>query len=42
MIVQTAAPGRPHFIIRQTDHARMSGQLALAFGNARFAPLEPR
>jgi hypothetical protein len=42
MIVQTAAPGRPHFIIRQTDHARMSGQLAAAFGNARFAPLEPR
>ena len=42
MIVQTAAPGRPHFIIRQTDHARACGQLAATFGNARFAPLEPR
>lgn len=42
MIIQTAATGRPHFVIRQTDHARMSGQLARAFGNAAFWPLEPR
>lgn len=42
MIVQTALPGQPRFIIRQTDHARMSGQFARAFGNAAFAPLEPR
>lgn len=42
MIVQTAPPGRPRFIIRQTDHARMSGQLARAFGNAAFARPDPR
>ncbi len=41
MIVQTADPGAPHFIIRQVDHGRMAGQLAQAFGNADFAPLDP-
>lgn len=41
MIVQSAESGKPHFVILQTDHARMSGQLAQAFGNADFADLEP-
>lgn len=42
MIIQTAPDGQPRFVIRQTDHARMSGQLARAFGNAQFASPEPR
>jgi hypothetical protein len=41
MIVQSAENGAPHFIILQIDHARMSGQLAQAFGNAEFAALNP-
>jgi len=41
MIVQTAAPGEPHFIVTQIDHARMSGDLAVAFGNEQFARPEP-
>lgn len=42
MIVQSAPQGQAHFVITQTDHARMSGQLARAWGNAQFAPLRPR
>lgn len=42
MIVQSAPPGAPHFIIRQVDHTRTSGQLARAFGNAAFSPPVPR
>lgn len=42
MIIQTAPDGQPCFVIRQMDHARMAGQLAQAFGNAQFAPPEPR
>ena len=42
MIVQTAEAGTPHFVIRQVDHGRMCGQMARAFGNERFTPLEPR
>lgn len=42
MIVQTAPPGAPHFVITQVAHARFSGQFARAFGNARFAAPEPR
>lgn len=42
MIVQTAAEGQPHFVIFQTDHAQMSGQIARAFGNDSFAALRPR
>lgn len=42
MIIQTASPGQPHFVITQIDHARVSGDLARAFGNADFAPLAPR
>lgn len=41
MIVQTAPPGQPHFVIEQTDHARACGQLAQAFGNETFALPEP-
>ncbi|MBL8046127.1 MAG: DUF3891 family protein [Anaerolineales bacterium] len=40
MIVQPASPQA--FVIEQTDHARMSGQLARAFGNAHFVAFEPR
>ncbi len=40
MIVQSS-PTDLHFVIIQTDHARMSGQIAKAFGNERFAPLNP-
>jgi hypothetical protein len=42
MIIQTAEPGQPHFVIPQIAHARMAGQLACAFGNDAFAPPEPR
>ncbi len=42
MIIQTAPKGQPSFVILQADHARMSGQLAAAFGNDRFLPLSPR
>jgi hypothetical protein len=42
MIVQSAPEGQPRFVIEQIDHARMSGQLAEALGNARFAGLDPR
>lgn len=41
MIVQTANPGQPRFIIRQIDHARACATFARAFGNPAFAPLEP-
>jgi len=40
MIIQPSLPQA--FVIEQIDHARMSGQLAAAFGNAEFAPLVPR
>ena len=41
MIVQTASEGKPHLVVTQIDHARMSGQFARAFGNDEFAGLEP-
>ena len=41
MVIQAARPGEPHFIIRQVDHGQLAGQLARAFGNARFSPLAP-
>lgn len=40
MIIQPSSPQA--FVIEQIDHARMSGQLAAAFGNAEFEPLAPR
>ncbi|PJF48212.1 MAG: DUF3891 family protein [Chloroflexi bacterium] len=42
MIVQSAPPGSPHFVITQVDHARFSGQFARAFGNRQFAAPQPR
>lgn len=42
MIVQSAPPGQPHFVILQIDHANAAGKLAEAFGNESFAPLSPR
>ncbi|MDX1416313.1 MAG: DUF3891 family protein [Candidatus Promineifilaceae bacterium] len=42
MIVQTAPDGAPHLVIQQSDHARLSGQFATAFGNNSFASLMPR
>lgn len=42
MIIQTAPENAPHLVIRQTDHALMSGQFAAAFGNEEFAPLHPQ
>ena len=41
MIVQSRLEGKPNFVIEQTDHARMSGQLSEAFGNASFAAPVP-
>lgn len=42
MIIQTAPPNHPHFVILQTDHARMAGQFAQAFGNDEFDSLHPK
>jgi Protein of unknown function (DUF3891) len=42
MIIQSSHSGQVRFVIRQVDHARLSGRLAEAFGNDTFAPLEPR
>jgi hypothetical protein len=42
MIVQTAPDGNSAFIIRQQDHAAVSGIFAANFGNADFAPLNPK
>lgn len=42
MIIQASRSGQARFIIRQVDHARLSGQLAEAFGNDTFAALEPQ
>ena len=41
MIVQSAAPGQPHFVIRSTSHARMAHQLSSRFGNKEFTSLKP-
>ena len=42
MIVQTAEPEAPHFVVRMADHTAVAGALAAAFGNDSFDPLEPR
>ena len=42
MIVQVAPDGNSAFIIRQQDHAAVSGIFATNFGNADFAPLNPK
>ncbi|HNB51825.1 MAG TPA: DUF3891 family protein [Anaerolineales bacterium] len=41
MIVQTAPENAPHFVIEQTDHARVSGQIARIFGNEDFGSPVP-
>jgi hypothetical protein len=42
MIIQNASAGQPQFVIRQVDHAQVSGRYAASFGNDTFAPLEPK
>ena len=42
MITQTAPEGEAHFVMTMADHMEMCGQLARAFGNDQFQPLEPR
>jgi Protein of unknown function (DUF3891) len=41
VIVQSAAPGQPHFVIQSTSHAKMAHQLSSHFGNKDFSPLNP-
>ena len=41
MIVQTAPEGKSNFVIFQTDHALMCGQIATAFGNQSFSVPDP-
>jgi hypothetical protein len=41
MISQTAPQGEPHFVLTMADHTEMCGQMARAFGNARFEALSP-
>lgn len=41
MIVQSAVEGQPNFVIEQTDHGRMTGRVAAAFGNDQFASPVP-
>ena len=41
MIVQDVAPDQTYFVIRMADHTAVAGQLARAFGNEQFGPLEP-
>lgn len=46
MIVQTAPPDSPadapRFVMRMTEHTAFAGELARAFGNDRFEPVQPR
>ncbi|MFT4562134.1 MAG: hypothetical protein ACI9BW_001878, partial [Gammaproteobacteria bacterium] len=42
MIVQSAPQGSKHFVITMDQHTAFSAQLAEAFGNERFEPVEPR
>lgn len=42
MIVQTAADGAPHFVMKMKEHAAFAGRMARAFGNDRFQAIEPR
>jgi Protein of unknown function (DUF3891) len=41
VIIQTAPAGRPALAIMMHEHTALSGQFARAFGNQRFAPIEP-
>lgn len=42
MIVQSASPGQPSFVITMDQHTTLAGALARAFGNERFESVEPR
>jgi hypothetical protein len=42
MIIQSAPPGARRFAITMDDHTALAGRFACAFGNERFAPVEPR
>ncbi|HEY7244534.1 MAG TPA: DUF3891 family protein [Xanthobacteraceae bacterium] len=41
MMVQTAAESEAHFVLTMAEHLEFCGQLARAFGNAEFQPLDP-
>jgi hypothetical protein len=41
MIIQSAPTGAPHLAVMMHEHTALSGQLARAFGNREFAPIEP-
>jgi Protein of unknown function (DUF3891) len=41
MIIQTAPAGQPRLAILMHEHTALSGQFARAFGNDRFAAIEP-
>ena len=41
MIVQSASPGKPHFVITMNDHTALAGAFARAFGNSEVEPVEP-
>ena len=42
MIVQSAADRERHFVTTMDEHTHFAGQLAAAFGNSQFDPVEPR
>ncbi len=42
MIVQSAPPEEPRFVITMAQHTSFAGRLARAFGNDEFEPVEPR
>jgi hypothetical protein len=41
MMVQSAAPGEPHFVSTMVEHMRLCGQMARGFGNDEFEALTP-
>mgnify|MGYP001812384125 CR=1 FL=1 len=42
MIVQSALPNDPHFVMTMAQHTELAGQFAAHFGNNEFTPVEPR
>lgn len=42
MIVQGSPAGQPSFVMTMDQHTAFAGELARAFGNARFEPVAPR
>jgi uncharacterized protein DUF3891 len=41
MIIQSAPAGQPALAVMMHEHTALAGQFARAFGNDRFAPIEP-